>query len=201
MGDLTTTPDAITNPRRGFLKRAAAVVAGSVVARFGTGAAIGAAGAVASAGLANAAGRNLTPTYVPSGFRLTMRDSGRADGFRGTDETAWIFHKANNSLAYNRPLLVFQTSQPRRALSATAGRRGTTMRLSLTSGQAAQAEYHDGWWRLSDDGSGKLIWDASDVHSVTLSVDGITVGVRGSRAVGVSREELFHIVGGLARTA
>jgi hypothetical protein len=187
-----------STPRRGFLRRVAGVAAAAATWRLNSAAAAGAALVALGGRSVIAAPGYYTPTHIPAGFRLTFRDSGRRDGFAGgATEHAWIFHNASHPDGYNRPLLIFQADRPQRQLAATTGRQGTPVAITLDSGQQVQAEYHDGWWALAPDGRARLVWDTSDVHSLILTRGGVVIGIRGSRVVRVTRDELVRVAAGL----
>jgi hypothetical protein len=161
------------------------------------------------------------PTYVPKGYQLIEAFTDRLDGFRRPDdidkdssEVAFWYANPKHPLGFNNPLSVYVTRQPQHNHLATVGdRKGAPMVLHTASGQDVQAEYHDGFWVISWDEPGSLpakhielpdgstvllIWEANNVHSLTFRVRGFTIGVRGSRLVGVELDELIRVASSIA---
>jgi len=179
--------------RRDFLKQIAATIGGLVVWPAVSGP------AVAEVFAALAQEKYPTPRYLPNGYRLSAQYIDRPDGFGGgSTELALWYVNPKHPQGFNNPLSIYIVPRPQHSsIGATEGRHGTSMILTMVSGAIVSADYHDGFWMPSPDGLGQLVWNTDNVHSLTFKLHSFTVGVRGSRLVGISREELVRIASSL----
>ncbi len=191
-------------PRRGMLK--------FLVSAFGGALAWKSRGTVQMGDMlvaaAPAASADPVPRYLPVGYRLEEIYTGRTDGFgAAADQRAYWYKNPNHPLGYNNPLVVYVARQPKHT-SLVPTRRGEPVVLSLPTGESVQAEYHDGLWSRSSagapnvardrqialpDGSGTLVWETGNPHSISFSAHGLTFGVRGARLAGIDRRELIRV--------
>lgn len=191
--------------RRGFLKRLGGAAAGVLAWRARHGPMVGAASPLAPStllvrrALPSTAQSFPQPTYVPSAYKLTEIYHNRPDGFgEGSDEVAFFFADRTDPLGFNNPLAVYVARQPQHtALACTENRQGDQLNLPLASGETVQARYHDGLW-AGQGGDGSPVWEGHNVHSLTFNAGEFTVGVRGSRVVGVDREKLTRVASSIA---
>lgn len=147
------------------------------------------------------------PTYLPKGYVLSEIYTERPDGF-GPDakEVAFWFINSKHPMGLHNPLSIYVARLQRVAfLPSTYGRHGTPVVLNMASGDTAQAMYHDGFWVLSPDGAratargqGSLVWETTNVHSLTFKIWDFTIGIRGSRLVDCNMAELVHIASSMA---
>lgn len=213
-----TSTDGLQTPRRGFLKAVASLV-GAIAAWRSEKAIRGDDVAVASAPDIVTSPKYPTldflpkeyqgyphPTYSPQGYGLAEIYIDRPDGFGGPGELAFWYVNRSNHVGLNNPLAVYVARQPQ-LTSLHGNREGQPAALAMVSGETVQAKYHDGFWVLAQDqrgplpdphfvlpnGAGVLIWETSNVHSLTFHLQGYTIFVRGSRLAGVSFEELLRV--------
>ncbi len=141
----------------------------------------------------------LAPRYLPADYQYITRYTDRLDGFGGgSEEVALWYTNPKNPLAFARPLAIYQTPAPRRAgFATTAQRLATTVTLLAASGKAIAAKYHDGCWISPVGHPQPLAWDTNDVHSLTFTLGNLTIGLRGSRVAGVTKDELIRVASSL----
>jgi len=134
------------------------------------------------------------PQYVPSGYKFVSVYNNPSGGFGGgLTEVALWYKKLDFPNSVKNPLAVYVAAQPKRtSLGMPApNHEGTVVTLTLPGSGMITAHYYDGTWAWSSES--KLIWDTGNMHSLAFNVELVTVGVIGSRLVGVSFDELIHV--------
>ncbi len=141
-----------------------------------------------------------SPTYLPKGYQLQEIYTDRIDGFgEGSNQVALWYVASSYPQWYTNPLGVYVTRMPKKNLFAkTETKTGAPVTIGILSGESVQAEYHDGFWAASADGSGAIVWDNSNVHSLTFAHAGFSIGVRGARMTGVNFDELARITSSIS---
>lgn len=137
------------------------------------------------------------PTYVPRSYKFHHRIEGPGAAMFGrTDgQVELVFTRGGTTRDLTHPLVVAIASSPKGVLAGTERRDGE--RLGLENGLAGT--YHDGWWAVGPgdaeifEGGVTLHWERSGVHSLLVTTPAGSVGVRGSRDLGVDRLELVQV--------
>jgi len=143
------------------------------------------------------------PRYLPEGYQLAREITGSpALGFGATESQLALFYTRGNAFeAVNSPLVVHVSNGPTSELGGTERREGVAVDLGRTD---LVAVYHDGAWAPGpgndqiDDHGIVFHWDTSTVHSITVRVGNVTVGVRGSRAQNIDTAQLVRVSRSLA---
>ena len=183
--------------RRQLLSRSARVLGGLAGWRA-AGVALGGGLALGDQTVSDAAPDVVVPAYVSPGYRLVAQYTDRPDGFGGPSEVALWYRNPSNTLAFARPLSIFQAPIPvRSVLPTTEHHQPAYITLVGRFSQTVTAEYHDGWWTVPSGQRGPFIWDNSDVHSVKFTYSGLTFGIRGCRMAGIDFGELVKIASSL----
>lgn len=138
------------------------------------------------------------PGYLPDGYRLARVAYDQGDGFRGRPTELIQSYVRAGDPSSAKPLQVL-VSRSMRTMSSTEGHVAERIKVRSLTGSASvaeYAEYQDGLW--SPLSSGSAYWDTSDAHSLVLGLNGMTIGIRGSREAGISRRELIRIAESMA---
>jgi hypothetical protein len=139
------------------------------------------------------------PTYLPGGYKLSLRVHGPEAGGLGMDasQTGMLYRRGTALEDWRNPLAVYVSGSGAPALVATEARQGEQIDLSIVG---IEAIYHDGLWMLGQGAEqlemGDVIvhWDSSALHSITARWDGGTCAVRGPKGRGVGYDELIKVV-------
>lgn len=73
---------------------------------------------------------------------------------------------------------------------------GEPIQLQCESSADISAKYYGGMWMLLP-GRTRVEWDETDAHSIVFQWQDLTVGVRGFRTTGVTRDELILVASSL----
>jgi hypothetical protein len=131
------------------------------------------------------------PSHLPPGYSFRHVHSGDLAGFRGGElEDIFDFKNPKIEHWYRTPLLVAITSSPTKELHGAEHHVGTSIDVVRDGGDTVQVVYHDGSWRRSLSAPHTKYWDQTDEHSAVIVLSSLTVGVRGWRSAGITREEL-----------
>lgn len=141
------------------------------------------------------------PTYLPSGFALRRQITGEGVVGLGRDphQVGLVYTVGWDREALMYPLLVFVRPDGGAELACTERRPGLPIDLGMP---AVNALYHDGWWQLNPNRDLEpdriVAWDASTVHSISVTYNAIQFAVRAARhatslAATVSLPELTKI--------
>lgn len=138
------------------------------------------------------------PSYIPAGFALSEVFTERPDGFLiGSAELAFWYVNWRHTLGVSNPLSIYVAPwQDNAQLVTSAPRSGEPTILSGGNAKAVQAEYHDGFWTYSGETDG-LVWNTTNVHSLTFRTPGFIIGVRGARLTGVGLDEFTRVAASL----
>jgi len=145
-----------------------------------------------------------TPKYLPNGYRLVRVVANAPDGLRAADgrqlpeQLHMLAFRSEGRQDVHHPLtvVVSRSAEPARMFAAVDAK-SVQKPVRLNTGAVTQATYCDGQW-LSGRTPSERMWSTDTNHSVVLRRDGFVVGVRGSRAVGVSHDELLRIAASVA---
>lgn len=184
------------SPRRTFLGRAA-FAAYALIAHRLAGPVVASSAVAATATPALAEGlASWAPAYVPSEYRFTRQAADVVDGFQGgADETALVYHKRTHPQGQRYPLQIFRTRATSQYFFGTGARPGQPVEITLRSGVQVTAQYFDGMWAR---GPERIEWSTASAHSLVLTTGDRTVGIRGFRPMGVTREELLRVAASIA---
>lgn len=156
----------------------------------------------------DASGLYLRPHYLPPGYRVIAQVFERMDN-AGHGQIEYVTWHANPAVPVSQeyPITIFQTPAPRPSwLMAMQLEWGQGLSVAVGPEEELSATYVDGWWirrPLDEERSTtgtpimERVWDASNVHAVTLVRNNVRIAIFGSRKAGVGQGELIRIAGSL----
>jgi hypothetical protein len=142
---------------------------------------------------------NVSPSYLPSGYRLRRRVDGKgAAGFAGSEaEQVTLLHTLGSRNEHWRDALTIHVGPAAAGeLAGTEGRPGATVLVGDRT-----AVYHDGMWDVDADiaeasGVDKAFrWRTDLAHSVTIRAGDQVIGIRAVRSVDLA--ELLKVAASL----
>jgi hypothetical protein len=143
------------------------------------------------------------PHYIPPGFSFRQQVAKPPTGFGGDPELQLIYSKPGTDPHTHRnlPLLFFVGLNPTKPLMGTRDappEHVTHATITTNSGVSVDGQYYDGFWVPDPNGyvtrgGLRFQWDTTDIHTITFTFRGFSIGIQGARSKDVGKDELLKI--------
>jgi hypothetical protein len=117
-----------------------------------------------------------------------------ADGFGGPAEVTLLYRNRKSPRGMQNPLMIVMSASPAHDFATIEGHPWKPVQVLMGTGETVPAKYYDGMWNVVE---GQKVWNTDNAHSMVLTLRDLTIGIRASRAAGVSYEELLRVAGSL----